>query len=231
MKFGKMVVMVLSVALVTLLCAVSCDGLGESNGDVVSQSDSSGTVSQSDSSIYGVDDGTTFPRGVWAVDDGERRLGYYIFTSGNSGSYIDTEYGTGVAFEVDIDGKKANFHMGGADFNSYAEVFVSDINKREIMWKEDNRTESLTLINCQDPKTFEFYCASDLLNSAYAYYESVNGSHPELFGTMVGVDGVVDIQLYNQVNGHNSTAAFYQVDSITGKGKDVNSGEAVDFSK
>lgn len=224
MKLKIIKIAALCTALSLTLCAASCSGdkSNLSNGTA---------VSQSDSVIYGVDDGTAFPRGVWAVDDGERRTGYYIFIAKNSGSYIDAEYGMGVAFDVEVDGKSANFHMGAADVNDYAEILISDTNKRRLTWKYDGRTEFLTLMTSEDPDSFEFYSTSDLLNAAYTYYEGLNGTHPEFFSTMVDVDGMVDIQLYDKVDGHNSTAAFYQVDSLTGKGKEVNSGEAVDFSE
>lgn len=223
MKFKKMKVTALCAALALTMCLGSCsDGADSSNHAAVSQTDLSG---------YGVDDGTSLPRGVWAADDGERRIGYYIVTGENSGSYLDAEYAMGVGFEVEIDGRKANFHMGAADVNEYAEFIIPDISKRRIVWDSDSRTEYLTLINGADPETFDFYSASDLLGSAYTYYEDRNnGAHPEFFSTQVNVDGTVEIQLYDQVEGHQSAAAYYQVDSITGRGKEINSGESVDFS-
>lgn len=224
MNFGKVKLMFLCTALALTVCAVSCS---DGKANTVSNVD----VSQSDT--YGVDDGTVLPRGVWAVDSDERRTGYYLVTGENSGYYLDAEYGMETAFEVtDTDTRKPKLHTGSdGEGNEYAELVIPDNNKRRLIWESDGRTEVLSLIIGANPDTFLFYSASDLLGAAYTYYENENnGAHPEFFSTMVNVDGTVEIELYDKADGKKQSAAFYQIDSMTGRGKEVNSGKAVDFS-
>lgn len=226
MKFGKITIAALCAGLMLTVCAASCS---DGRANTVSNTD----VSLSDMA-YGVDDGTLLPRGVWAADDGERRTGYYLSAGDNNGYYLDTEYGMSVVFEVEeFNDKKPRLHKGSdEESNEYAEVFRPDNNKRQLTWKEDGRSEYLTLINAANPDTFVFYSASDLLNAAYTYYESEhNGAHPEFFSTKVNVDGTVDIELYDKAGGKKASAACYQIDSITGKGKEILSNSGVDFSE
>lgn len=220
MKHNAIKVLALSLAMALAVCAASCSD----------QKEKSQVVTNTDSAVP-VDDGTSFPRGVWAADDGEQRVGYYLSYDGHSGAFLDTERAIGVGFEVEIEDKKANFHMGAADVNDYAEWLANDNGKRQLTWESDGRIEHLTLIPSADPDSFTFYAAVDLGDAALRDYEQKNGSQPEFVGYTVGIDGMVEIQLYDLVDGHNSTAAYYQIDSITGKGKNVSSGEAVDFSK
>lgn len=226
MIFRKMTIAALCAALVLMICAVSCS-------DAAADTVSNGDVSLSDLA-YGVDDGTLLPRGVWAVDSDERRTGYYLSTGGDTGYYLDGEYGMSTVFElVDTDGRKPRLHKGSdEEENEYAELVIPDNNKRRLTWESDGRTEVLSLIIGADPDAFDFYSASDLLNAAYTYYENEHGgAHPEFFSTMVNVDGTVDIELYDKAGNKKTSAAFYQIDSMTGRGKELNSGEAVDFSE
>lgn len=226
MKFGKVTIAALCAALVLTVCAVSCR---EDAADSVSNTD----VSLSDMA-YGVDDGTPLPRGVWAADSDERRTGYYLSAGDNTGYYLDAKYGQSTVFVLtDADSRKPKLHTGSdEEGNAYAELVIPDNNKRYLLWESDGRTVFLSLIIGANPDTFAFYSASDLLGAAYTCYENQHdGAHPEFFSTMVNVDGTVDIELYDKKGGKKQSAAFYQIDSMTGRGKELNSGEAVDFSK
>lgn len=186
-------------------------------------------VSPSDMSV-GIDDGTPLPCGVWAADDGEQRTGYYFVMKEGSGAYLDTEQGIGVAFEVEIDGKEANFHMGAADVNDVAALRIVENNQRKLTWKLDQREENLTLIVGEDPHTFGFYAASELSEAARAAYVASNGSVPQYVGYTVETDGTVVIRLFDDEDG-NDVVATYRVNSLTGKGTWEDGNEGVDFSR
>lgn len=208
----------LCLALALTGCAAACSETGKQDA----------VVTRSDSEV----DEAPFVRGVWAADDGQQRTGYYLFTDGHSGAYLDTERAIGVGFDVDmVNGERVDFHMGAADVNDYAALKVSGEGQRTLTWEYDKRVENLTLLTDANPDDFTFYAAADLGEAALADYADKNGSQPEYVGYVVHVDGTVDIQLYDEVDGHNSTAAYYQIDSLTGKGQNVTSGEAVDFSR
>lgn len=219
MMTKKSGVFLMAMAFMVLLCAASC-ARGGNAGNAVSGSDS----------LLG-DDGKTFCRGVWVADNGSERMGYYIFTDKANGTYLSAEDGMGVGFTVDYDGMKCIFHMGAADVNETAEVLIPDLGKRTMTWESDGRMEFLALAAEHNPDTFTFYSAQELGEKALDYYEQKEGSRPEHVGYTVDIYGVVTIQLYDSVDGHNSTAAYYEVDGITGKGKDLNTNEGVDLSK
>ncbi len=214
-KWTKMAALGLSLALV--VSAAAC-GKGS---DAVSGSDAGQTIR---------DTGETFCRGVWAADDGDQRTGYYIFTDESNGACLNTGDGTGLGFTVETDKTEAVFHMGEADDNSKAHVRVSDNFKRVMTWESPAYTENLTLMPTADPDKFEFYTAEDLADTALQYYGNLNGVYDLAADWRVNLDGNVELRLYREADGNKTVVADYLVDSLTGKGKDVNENMAVDFS-
>lgn len=82
-----------------------------------------------------------------------------------------------------------------------------------------------------DSEHFHFYTNEELCRLALEDYKSKNDSGEELDAAAAdNGDGTVTIQIYQNLGDHNSTAAWYQVDRITGEGEDVSSGNEVDLT-
>ena len=58
-------------------------------------------------------------------------------------------------------------------------------------------------------------------------YEAASGQAVFHMGSE---EGTVNIQVYENLGGHNSTAAGYVIDRLTGKGMNANTGETVDLT-
>lgn len=71
----------------------------------------------------------------------------------------------------------------------------------------------------------------ELTELALCYYEKHYGYRPNDAGLQDNGDGTVSIQLYDNLDGHNSTCAWYTIDRLTLLGKDDNTREAVDLSE
>lgn len=207
-----------------VFCMAGCSG-----------DDSEGTSSESknnknsDGTYF--DNGDTFCRGVWAVDDGEQRVGYYIFYNSDSGRFDDAHLGMSVPFEVKINGNAADFALGASDFTDPTSVEISAEGKRSLTWTNENRVEYLTLLGQQEPDSFSFFTQNDLTEIAMDYYEQNAGKRPGEAQVTIGVDGMAVITLLNRVGGNGIVIAEYNVDSITGKGTVSGKDEEIVFVK
>ena len=114
------------------------------------------------------DNGETFCRGVWAADDGESRIGYYIFRDAENGEFSDAQYGIGVPFIVKTEKGSTQFSLGAAEFTEPVTVVNTGSGKRELTWtnEESDTTERLSSspqhpasrVNSQGPTCFNRPC-------------------------------------------------------------------------
>ena len=194
-----------------IFCTAGCskDGPKSTSPEVKPNKNADGTY---------FDNGETFCRGVWAVDDGEKRVGYYIFYDAEKGNFHDAQLGMEVPFAVRINQNAVDFSLGGADFTDPTTVEKIGEGKRTLTWTNENRTENLMLLGEQEPDSFSCYSQNDLIEMAMDYYELENGRRPETSVVTMGIDGIASIQLLNRVGKNGRVIAEYEVDSITGKG-------------
>ena len=166
---------------------------------------------------------TAFTPGTWLSDAGQ----YYFFDEdGASGRTASLEDGTGVGFTYTLDGTQATFSMGGADSASVCTVTM-DSDAAALEW-EDGTTEHLTYISEQGSDDFRFYSNQELSDLAVAYYKEHNSGQDSSSLTAAAQtndDGTVSIQVYENLGDHNSTAAWYTVDRLTGAGTDSTGAE------
>lgn len=177
------------------------------------------------------DSGDTLCRGVWAADDGEKRVGYYVLYDRKSGKFADAQLGMEVPFNVKTNGSDAEFNLGAADFADPATVEKSGKGKRTLTWVNENRVEYLTLLSEQEPDAFTFYSQNDLSEMAMDYYENQKGSRPETADIVIGTDGMAAIGLISKVSKNGSVIAEYEIDTITGKGRVKDTDEEVILTK
>ena len=175
---------------------------------------------------------TAFQAGTWlgTMEDGSQQ--YYFFSDdGVSGQTISLESGTGLGFAYAYADGQAVFHMGEADNRTPCAVRAGDAGRLTLQW-EGGGTETLDYVSSLGADEFTFYSNDELCELALAHYRRVSGSDsPDLTAGAAGnEDGTVTIQVYENLGDHNSTAAWYTVDRLTGQGTDVNTGEAVNLT-
>lgn len=175
---------------------------------------------------------TVFQAGTWlgTREDGSQQ--YYFFSDGGaSGQTVSLETGMGLGFACEYADGRAVFHMGEMDNQTPSTVQVTDAEHLTLQWENDS-TETLVYVSPLGADEFTFYSNDELCDMALAYYRQTSGSDsPDLTAGAAGnEDGTVTIQIYENLDGHNSTAAWYTVDRFTGQGTDVNTGEAVDLT-
>ena len=161
---------------------------------------------------------TAFTPGTWLSDAGQ----YYFFDAdGASGRTASLEDGTGVGFSYTLEGTRATFSMGAADASSVCTVTL-DGDTATLEW-EDGATEGLAYVSEQGSDSFQFYSNQELADMALTYYkEAANAQENEALASAAQTndDGSVTIQVYENLGDHNSTAAWYTVDRLTGAGTD-----------
>ena len=165
-----------------------------------------------------------FLPGVWRGEDS-----YFFFHEDGSGQLLNFEYGIGVGFQMEpFTGDSLTFHMGAADNNT---VFgVSDVTGESVTLTTDDGTNDTLVYVCEgDSETFSFYSNEEAQTLALSFYQAQTGYTPQYAAVQNNADGTLTIQLYDEVDGHNSTSAWYTVDRVTLVGTDDMTGETVDL--
>lgn len=180
--------------------------------------------------IFELSGGIDIMAGTWAAHRAGVQTSYYFFDEDKrSGSLLSVENGTGVGFEYEIDGTSAVFHMGAVDDNTAATLEQPGDDMLIITW-EDGEQDILTYLVSASAENFTFYSNEALCEMALNHYEAASGYRPEFAAAIVNADDSVSIQLYDNLGDHNSSAAWYTVDRITGEGTNDITGEAVALS-
>ena len=171
---------------------------------------------------------TLLQAGTWLSDQGM----YWFFDAGEaSGRTAGLEDGTGIPFAYTYDGAQAVFSMGIAG-NDFSCDITAGENTLTLRW-EDGTTETLTYVSDQSSDQFHFYSNQELCDLALAYYQersSAQDAEGLTAAAQTNEDGTVTIQVYENLGDHNSTAAWYTVDRLTGQGTDA-AGAEIDLSK
>lgn len=154
---------------------------------------------------------------------------YEFYPDGKGGCTMSFENGTGVGFEYEqnADGS-TTFHMGAVDCLVNSVCTSNPDGTLSVEW-EDGRQETFVPVSTGGDD-FSFFTNEELRNVALAYYGAQTGYYPQLAGVQSNDDGTASIQLYDLVEDHNSTSAWYTIDRVTLAGTDDLTGEAVDMS-
>ena len=118
--------------------------------------------------------------------------------------------------------------MGAADNSINSEAVNNPDGTMSIEWS-DGRTELFTPVNA-NAEDFTFYTNQELQYIALAYYGAQTGYYPQHSGVQANDDGTASIQLYDIMEDHNSTSAWYTIDRVTLTGTDDISGDTVDMT-
>ena len=187
--------------------------------DVTAESETSGDIAASESVF-------PFKNGVWWEQTGN--VGTYWTFNGNIGSTMGQELGIGAPFSAEKNGDGVMLHVFSADDNTPVKFNVIDENNVEITFTDSDTSGKLTFLS-DDIENFRFFTNEELAELAVHYYAGTHdGYMPANSVAELQEDGTVAIQLFDEVDGHNSTADWYYVDRFTAKGTNV-LGEPVDL--
>ena len=171
-------------------------------------------------------DAPVFKPGAWRGSSE-----YFLFYSdGTGGATLDFEIGTGVPFEYEYGDGIITFHMGSSDNNTIAVPSDIAVDSVTLTW-EDGTAENFVFVS-DNAEDFHFYTNEELVQIAQRYYKanSPEGYVPGMAGTQNNDDGTVTIQLYDSLEDHNSTSAWYTIDRVNLTGTDDITGSAVIMS-
>lgn len=215
----------LALSLTLLLAACGSADSGGSSGST--QPSSTPESSDTETPPASSTEETLFTPGTWLSDGGQ----YYFFDEGGAtGRTASLDSGTGVGFAYTLNGDQADFSMGGADDSSPCTV-RRDGDTITLEW-EDGTTETLTYASEQGSDSFLFYSNQELADMALTHYKTLNSDQENenlAAAAQTNDDGSVTIQVYENLGDHNSTAAWYTVDRLTGTGTD-DTGAEVDLT-
>ena len=210
-------------ASMTLLaaCSTADPGSSESSPTAPDGSDTEAPAAQPSEEAV-------FTPGTWLSDGGQ----YYFFDEGDTtGRTASLDSGTGVGFTYTVSGSEAVFSMGGAD-NSSSCTVSREGDRITLEWA-DGTTEHLSYVSSLGSNAFQFYSNQELADMALTYYKENSGAQDNQNLTSAAQtqeDGSVSIQVYENLDDHNSTAEWYTVDRITAAGTD-SSGNEVDLTE
>jgi len=172
-----------------------------------------------------------FKAGTWLASGGDTGQFYFFDDDGASGRTVSLENGTGCGFTYEQGEGKIIFHMGAADHDSPCSVIVTDEEHITLEW-EAQSAQILTYYSPLGSDEFCFYTNEELRRMALKDYETKNGLTDSglTVGVESGEDGIVTLQIYQNLSDHNSTAAWYQVDRCTAGGTNRMTGDVIELA-
>lgn len=169
-----------------------------------------------------------FRTGTWFVHGKDTATYYFFDSDGISGRTVSLENGTGVGFTYSVKDSEAAFHMGAADVAVKGVLTRTDDSNVTVKW-ENGQEETMRFVSDKGSDEFQFYTNEELCKMAMAYYSHISGVK-KMQAAADAEPETVTVQIYENIGDHNSTYAWYQIDRMSGKGIDANSGAEVDFS-
>lgn len=162
-----------------------------------------------------------FAPGIWwsHSEDGDS---YYEFNTDGTGTQVWQSNGSSKEFTYRMDGGK--FYK---NFGTDPEMLASAEERGDgvlLTYTVYGSTEELVYMGNISFDEFLFYSNDTLGALAKEYYKQHNdtGYVPEFCDVFQSdTDTDIVIHLYDMVDGHNSTAAWYYIDRFTGKGTDI----------
>ena len=160
----------------------------------------------------------------WAIGDGIDS--YYEICRDGTGAVISQENGTGVGINYEVRGTGVTFQMGAVDAINEATLTATSADELTVTFA-DGRTEFWSYMGNVTMNGFTFYSNEQLCGMARDYIQAAEGYTPENVAATADFEDprTINIQLYDNLGDHNSTAAWYFVDRFTAKGRDLNGNE------
>ena len=167
--------------------------------------------------------------GAWLAN-GAGEYQYYIFNNdGETGSVIKPGDGTTTSFRFETNDDKVLFYFG-KDENAVPAVVEQDKEDEVLIKWQEGTQETLTYLSSDTADTFVFYTDEKLCEMALSFYKKSTNEDTSALQAAAKTeeDGMVSIQLYTNLEDHNSTAQWYKVSRLTATGT-YGSGKEVDL--
>ena len=169
--------------------------------------------------------------GIWTAAQNEELTRYFVFYDNMTGLDLDADSGKGMTFEYKIEDNEIVFYMGTTKNEVSATMEKTDDEHIALSWSYG---ESETIHWALDVPEggLTFYSSRDLSDKCLDYYEAHHeGERPEEVAWENNLDGTVTFQLFDELDDHISTSAWYVIDRFTAKGKDANTDEEIDLTE
>ena len=171
-----------------------------------------------------------FEPGIWEASSSDGSRYFFFDTGSDSGSFRDQDSGLGMAFSYEVENDNTIiFHISETSDRTKATVSFSGTEQATLTW-ENGSTEKLSYLGLGNFNTFHFYSNVQLCEMALNQYEKQTGYRPGDASAQVQENGLIAIQLYDNMGDHNSTSAWYTVDKYTAQGTDL-TGNSVDLTQ
>ncbi len=149
---------------------------------------------------------------------------YYVFETDGNGTIYEQEDGSSVAFTYTIqpveDGTE-EMQLAAADGQNRT-AFLSGTQQASMkLSAAEEETPGEELVFLQEDTEFQFFTTGTLCEEAKQYYSDNYGAVPPSVGAVCQEDGTVLIHLYENLETHNSTWAWFTADPLTGEIRDT----------
>ena len=166
---------------------------------------------------------TVFEAGTWMLyevqDEESIPVGYcFMSEDGMSGNNILFEDGEGYSFEYEIGINEINVTVDGTE--TIVPIVGGDPAYVMLDIPDCGRVDMVYLSDITQADIPEFYSNEELGLMAQEYYTILNGSTPQGIGTESTADNMVLIHLYDNMEDHIATCAWYKVDRWSTAGTD-----------
>lgn len=166
--------------------------------------------------------------GVWRSlsMDGYGRLvcRYYVFEGDGNGTTYEQEDGSSAAFKYTIqpdeDGTE-EMQLADEDRQNWTAVLSGTEQASLTLSAAGAEAPGEELSFLQGSTEFHFFATGTLCEEARQYYFDNYGTVPPSVGAVCQEDGTVLIHLYEDLETHNSTWAWYTADPLTGEIRDT----------
>ncbi|MDE6087184.1 MAG: hypothetical protein K2G25_02230 [Oscillospiraceae bacterium] len=173
--------------------------------------------------------GQLFTSGIWWATGTNGDRYFYFQATDPQGSFRDQENGIWQEFTYEINGNSVTFYIGSTADSTQASVNFTDSRTAFITW-QNGSSETLVYQNAGGFDTFQYYSNLQLCEMALDYYETQNGYRPQDVDAVIQSDGKILVQLYDNLDQMNYTAASYILDRFTAQGTD-SQGNSVNLAK
>ena len=175
--------------------------------------------------------GSAIRAGTWTTAGGifDR---YYIFDpNGISGQTLAFSDGAVEKFIYKESEGAFLFYHAGQQEPRYCVISVLEEGVMNLEW-EDQIVETLIYVSPKGVEDFHFYTYDELCQMALEDYKAKHDPSDTSLMAAAGEngEGSVTVQIYQNLSDHNSTAAWYWVDRITGEGHIVGTDQFVDLT-
>lgn len=166
--------------------------------------------------------------GFWLAKGSQDNQYLYFNSDCSTGHFANESDGSKLAFTYLLEGDTLTISADASE-PAIGKITWTDEHDAVIVW-ENGYTEEFSHLNMMTPDTYNFFSDEQLCGMALRYYAAMHDYTPSKAAAETQEDGSVLIQLYDDLEDHNSTSDWYTVNRFTAEGTNLQ-GEEINLTE